>query len=231
MLAESHPVAAPLFLPVFAFVISYGLGYLLGSIPFGLIVTRLAGQGDIRAIGSGNIGATNVLRTGSKKLAILTLLLDVIKGYAAVKVGQHYTPEMGLVAGAAALLGHSYPVWLKYKGGKGAATSFGLSCAINLPVGLALGFTWVLVLVMVRYSSLAAITAAALSPLYAWLFGDSLLVWFYVGIGCFVLFRHRANIKRLFDGTEPTVSLGKKPPAESTATPAQPNADDAAKTE
>ncbi len=227
MIAESQPAVTPL-AALFAFVISYGFGYLLGSIPFGLLLTKMAGMGDIRSIGSGNIGATNVLRTGNKKLAALTLIFDALKGYAAVLIGQHYTPTLGLIAGAAALLGHSYPVWLKYKGGKGVATGFGMSCAVNLPAGLAIGFTWIVVLFMVRYSSAAAISAAALAPLYAWLFGDTQLVWFYVLISGFVIWRHRANIKRLIDGTETTVSFGSKknatPPDTLPAAPPDPNA-------
>lgn len=209
MLVESTSEAG-FFVPLFGFIISYGFGYLLGSIPFGLLLTKMAGLGDIRKVGSGNIGATNVLRTGHKGLAALTLALDALKGAVAVWIGQQYTPEMGMVAGAAAMLGHSYPVWLKYKGGKGVATAFGLSCALNLPMGLAIGFTWLTVLVLVRYSSLAAIAAALLSPLYAWLFADSKLVLFYFGACAFVWWRHRANFKRLLDGTETMISVGKK---------------------
>lgn len=197
------------FMPLFAFVITYGLGYLLGSIPFGLILTRLAGLGDIRDIGSGNIGATNVLRTGNKPLAVMTLILDALKGAVAVIVGAHYTPILGLVGGAAALLGHSYPIWLNYKGGKGVATAFGMTCAINLPLGLAVGFTWTTVLLIVRYSSLAALSGAALAPLYAWAFGHNELVPFFVGIGIFIWWRHRLNIKRLIDGTEPQLGAKK----------------------
>jgi len=201
MIAESQPTIAP-FMPLFA--------YLLGSIPFGLLLTKLAGMGDIRTIGSGNIGATNVLRTGKKGLAALTLVCDALKGVVAVMIGQHYTPTLGLVAGVAALLGHSYPIWLKYKGGKGVATAFGFSCALNLPMGAAIGFTWIVVLVMVRYSSVAALSAAALAPLYAWLFGNTQLMLAYVGISSFIIWRHRANIKRLLNGTEGTLSLGSK---------------------
>ncbi len=209
MLVESTS-ATGFFVPLFGFIISYGFGYLLGSIPFGLLLTKMAGLGDIRKVGSGNIGATNVLRTGNKGLAALTLVLDALKGAVAVWIGQQYTPEMGMLAGAAAMLGHSYPVWLKYRGGKGVATAFGLSCALNLPMGLAIGFTWLIVLVLVRFSSLAAISAALLSPLYAWLFGNSKLVLFYFGACAFVWWRHRANFKRLLDGTETTISLGRK---------------------
>jgi acyl phosphate:glycerol-3-phosphate acyltransferase len=195
------------FLPLLAFVISYGTGYLLGSIPFGLILTRLTGLGDIRQIGSGNIGATNVLRTGRKGLAALTLLLDAAKGAVAVIIGQQYTPVLGMVAGAAALLGHSYPVWLKYKGGKGVATAFGLSLALSPALGAAMGFTWLMVALLVRYSSLAAISVAVLAPIYAWFLADKSLAVFYVVIGGFVIWRHRANIKRLIDGTETQIEL------------------------
>lgn len=200
-------------MPLVAFAVSYGGGYLLGSIPFGLILTKLAGMGDIRSIGSGNIGATNVLRTGKKGLAILTLVLDALKGAVAVWIGLSYTPMLGMIAGAAALLGHSYPIWLKYKGGKGVATGLGLSCALNLPLGLAIAFTWIVVAALVRYSSLAALAAAALAPLYAWLFGDWNLVVFYLFISGFVIWRHRANIRRLLDGTETTISFSSSSPA------------------
>lgn len=233
MIAESQPAIFH-FTPVFAFVISYGMGYLLGSIPFGLILTKLAGLGDIRTVGSGNIGATNVLRAGGKKLAAFTLLLDALKGVVAVLIGNHYTPMLGMVAGAAALLGHSYPIWLKYKGGKGVATGFGISCAINLPVGLAIGFTWALVFFMVRYSSVAALSAAALAPFYGWLLGDINLLYFYLFISGFVIWRHRVNIKRLLDGTEPAFSFSSKAPAAPSAEPPPPPpqaADDATKPE
>lgn len=234
MIAESQPAYFH-FTPVFAFLISYGMGYLLGSIPFGLILTKLAGLGDIRNVGSGNIGATNVLRAGGKKLALLTLSFDALKGVVAVMIGNHYNPTLGMVAGAAALLGHSYPIWLKYKGGKGVATGFGISCAINLPVGLAIGFTWTLVFFMVRYSSVAALSAAALAPFYGWLLGDINLLYFYLFISSFVIWRHRVNIKRLLNGTEPAFSFGSsKSTSPTTAdTPASPPqaADDATKTE
>lgn len=227
MIAESQPAFFH-FAPVFAFIISYGMGYLLGSIPFGLILTKLAGLGDIRQVGSGNIGATNVLRAGGKKLAAFTLLLDALKGVVAVMIGNHYTPTLGMVAGAAALLGHSYPVWLKYKGGKGVATGFGISCALNLPVGLAIGFTWTLVFFMVRYSSVAALSAAALAPFYGWLLGDINLLYFYLVISSFVIWRHRVNIQRLLNGTEPAFSFGSKKPSAPAAADAPPSPPQAA---
>lgn len=196
-------------MPLFAFIITYGLGYLLGSIPFGLILTRLAGLGDIRDIGSGNIGATNVLRTGNKSLAVMTLILDALKGAVAVAVGQHYTPILGWIGGSAALLGHSYPVWLKYKGGKGVATAFGMACAIDWTLGLAVAFTWITVAAIVRFSSLAALSASALAPVYAWAFGRKDLIVFFAVIAAFIWWRHRRNIKRLFDGTEPQIGADK----------------------
>lgn len=195
------------FMPLVAFVASYGLGYLLGSIPFGLILTRLCGLGDIRKVGSGNIGATNVLRTGRKGLAALTLLLDALKGAAAVMIGQYFSPLFGLIAGIAALLGHAYPVWLNYKGGKGVATGFGVSLAVSPPLGLAVGFTWAVVLLIVRYSSLAALSAALMAPVYAWVFDRHDLVPFFVAAGALVWWRHRQNIKQLIDGTEPVVEF------------------------
>lgn len=198
------------FMPLIGFIVSYGGGYLLGSIPFGLVLTKLSGLGDLRTIGSGNIGATNVLRTGKKGLAALTLLLDALKGAAAVMLGLYFAPFLGLVGGLAALLGHAYPIWLKYKGGKGVATGFGVTMALSPPLGLAAGFTWTVVLVMVRYSSLAALSAALMTPIYAWLFDRHDLVSFFVIAGAFVWWRHRENIKRLINGTEPTIIFGSR---------------------
>ncbi|MEJ0063495.1 MAG: glycerol-3-phosphate 1-O-acyltransferase PlsY [Alphaproteobacteria bacterium] len=197
------------FMAIFALMVSYGLGYLLGSIPFGLLLTKFAGAGDIRQIGSGNIGATNVLRTGKKGLAALTLALDAIKGAVAVMIGLHFSPALGLIAGAAAMLGHSYPIWLNYKGGKGVATAFGITCGIYWPLGLAAGFTWVVVLVMVRLSSVAALAAVTLAPFYAYILDRRDLVLFFIGIGIFIWWRHRKNIRQLISGEEPQISFGK----------------------
>jgi glycerol-3-phosphate acyltransferase PlsY len=198
-------------------------GYLLGSIPFGLVLTRLAGLGDIRRIGSGNIGATNVLRTGRKGLALATLLLDGGKGAAALLLAHHYGgPDLALAAGGGAMLGHVFPVWLLFRGGKGVATALGLLLAAAWPIGALACATWLLIAAIFRFSSLAALAAVALAPLYAWL-GDRLLVpqWgsaivyaevakLAVLIAVLVWIRHVGNIQRLLAGTEPRI--GQKKP-------------------
>jgi acyl phosphate:glycerol-3-phosphate acyltransferase len=143
-------------------------GYLVGSIPFGLILTRIAGLGDIRKIGSGNIGATNVLRTGNKGLAALTLLLDGLKGTAAVLIGNHWGPDAAIIAGAGAFIGHLFPVWLKFKGGKGVATMLGIFFGLYWPLGLFAIAVWLIAAFAFRYSSLSALIAAAASPVFAW---------------------------------------------------------------
>jgi len=194
-------------------------GYLLGSIPFGLIATRLGGQGDIRAIGSGNIGATNVLRTGRKDLAAITLLGDGGKGAVAVLLAWLATRDKGVeaqalltaIAGAAAFLGHLFPVWLKFKGGKGVATFFGTLLAAAWPVGLAAGATWIAVAFLFRISSLAALTAAALAPLFAVFVFDRpypiAVMALFMAVLIYV--RHKDNIARLLKGQEPRIG-GKK---------------------
>ena len=181
-------------------------GYLLGSIPFGLLLARLAGLGDIRKLGSGNIGATNVLRTGRKGLAAATLLLDGGKGAAAVLLAGNWGPDVQLMAGFGALFGHLYPVWLRFKGGKGMATALGLLLAFAWQVGLAACATWLLVAGLLRYSSLATLLSIAAAPFYAWWFkGDLQLVQFAVIVAAFVWLRHRANIARLIKGQEPKI--------------------------
>lgn len=184
--------------------------YLLGSVPFGLILTHLAGLGDIRKIGSGNIGATNVLRTGHKKLAALTLILDAFKGAAAVIVVRLFVPDLVFYAAFAALLGHIFPVWLQFKGGKGVATAVGVLTALSWPVGLCFMGTWMLVAALTRYSSLAALMAMALSPVYAFLFGGPSPLIFVVGLmAVLVCCRHLDNIRRLFHGTESKIGAKK----------------------
>lgn len=181
-------------------------GYLLGSIPFGLLLTKLAGLGDIRAIGSGNIGATNVLRSGRKDLAAATLLLDGGKGAAAVLVANIWGPDMGLVAALGAVLGHLYPVWLKFNGGKGVATTLGVLLAVDWQVGLAVCATWLAVAAILRISSLAALVAMAAAPVYAWLFlGDLQVVESAALLAAIVWVRHHANIRRLVTGQEPKI--------------------------
>jgi glycerol-3-phosphate acyltransferase PlsY len=183
------------------------LAYLLGSIPFGLVVTRLAGAGDIRKIGSGNIGATNVLRTGRKELAALTLLLDLGKGAAAVLIARPYGQEMALLAAAAVLVGHMFPLWLHFRGGKGVATAGGVFLALSWPLGMAALATWLTVAIITRYSSLAALTTAVLAPLYAWLFADTPRAELAAGLALLVILRHRANIGRLLRGEESKMEL------------------------
>jgi len=188
-------------------------GYLLGSIPFGVIVTQLAGAGDVRQIGSGNIGATNVLRTGRRDLAALTLLGDGGKGIVAVLVARALWGETaGALAGAFAFLGHLFPVWLGFKGGKGVATFFGIMIAAAWPVGLLAGATWIAVAFLLRISSLAALAAVALAPIYALLLhaGQPVLA-LALFTGVLIYIRHRENIRRLLKGEEPRIGA-KKPP-------------------
>src|SRR5271166_1557165 len=182
------------------------LGYLLGSIPFGLLLTRAAGLGDIRAIGSGNIGATNVLRTGRKSLAAATLLLDTLKGAAAALIAARLAGEAAaLWAGLGAVLGHLFPVWLGFKGGKGVATSYGVLFGVAWPVGLSAGAVWLIVAGVARLSSLAALAAFALAPVFAVFLADGSVVKLALAIAVLVFIRHHANIRRLLAGTEPRI--------------------------
>ena len=187
-----------------ALALAAGFGYLLGSIPFGLLLTKFAGLGDIRAIGSGNIGATNVLRTGRKGLALATLVLDGAKGAAAVLVMLAVLErEAALFAGLAAVLGHNFPVWLRFKGGKGVATSLGTLIAVAWPVGIGACLTWLAVAALFRVSSLAALAALGLAPLYAYLIDDTPAAALALGLGVLAIVRHRQNIRRLLRGEEP----------------------------
>jgi acyl phosphate:glycerol-3-phosphate acyltransferase len=181
------------------------LGYLLGSIPFGLILTRFGGAGDLRAIGSGNIGATNVLRTGRKGLAAATLLLDGAKGAAAVLIAEAIQPGLGPMAGLLAFFGHCYPVWLKFKGGKGVATMLGIALALSWPVGLIYAGVWLAALALFRYSSLGGMAAAASAPIAALGFGQLQFAVLFIALALMVLWKHRANIGRLQRGEEPKV--------------------------
>jgi glycerol-3-phosphate acyltransferase PlsY len=187
-------------------------GYLLGSIPFGLILTRLAGTGDIRDVGSGNIGATNVLRTGRKGLAAATLLGDMLKGTVAVLLLNWFShlfgftgTDFGLVAGLGAVLGHVFPVWLGFKGGKGVATYIGVLIAVSWPVAIAFGVIWGLVAASTRYSSLAGLLASAATPALLWLLAAVNAAIVFVILTALVWFMHRANISRLVAGTEPKI--------------------------
>ncbi|MDE2166712.1 MAG: glycerol-3-phosphate 1-O-acyltransferase PlsY [Alphaproteobacteria bacterium] len=188
------------------------LAYLVGSIPFGLILTRIAGLGDVRQIGSGNIGATNVLRTGRKGLAAATLILDAGKGAIAVVIAGRFGPEFAAVAALAAVLGHLFPVWLRFKGGKGVATSAGVLLAYNPPVALAAIATWLIVATVFRYSSLAALAAAFLAPCWAWLVGprDALPIAVVAIIALLVVLCHVDNVRRLARGAETKIRLGGK---------------------
>jgi glycerol-3-phosphate acyltransferase PlsY len=182
------------------------LGYLLGSIPFGLLLTKVAGVGDIRGIGSGNIGATNVLRTGRKGLAAATLLLDGLKGAASVLIARVYVePDIALFAGLAAVLGHLFPIWLNFKGGKGVATGIGVLIAAAWPVGLAACAVWLLVAATARLSSLASLAAFASAPCVALILEDFSVVKLAFTIAVLVFVRHQANIRRLLAGTEPRI--------------------------
>lgn len=187
-------------------------GYLLGSIPFGLLLTRAAGFGDIRRIGSGNIGATNVLRTGRKGLAAATLLLDGGKGAVATLIAGLWGPDMAILAGGGAMLGHLFPVWLKFKGGKGVATGLGVLLALAWPVGLLACATWLVVAVVFRYSSLAALVAFAAAPIYAWLLVGRQEAQFALFLAALVWLRHHQNLRRLFTGQEP--KIGRKATAQ-----------------
>ena len=184
------------------------LGYLLGSVPFGLVLTRGAGLGDIRRIGSGNIGATNVLRTGRKGLAAATLLLDGGKGAAAVLIARHWGPDMAILAGCGAMLGHLFPVWLGFKGGKGVATGLGALLALDWRIGLLACAVWLLAAFLFRYSSLAAILAFAAAPVAAWLIATRQLAAVALFLAVLVWLRHHQNIRRLLTGQEPRI--GKK---------------------
>jgi glycerol-3-phosphate acyltransferase PlsY len=183
--------------------IAAGLGYLLGSFPFGLLLTKAAGAPDVRTIGSGNIGATNVLRTGRKGLAALTLLLDALKGTAAVLIAGAYGGyEASLLAGLAAFLGHLFPVWLKFKGGKGVATYIGVLLGTYWPGMLIFCAIWLLVAFATRYSSLAALVASALAPAALYLVGLPGPAALFFVMSLLLWFMHRANIRRLMNGTE-----------------------------
>ncbi|MEN3949954.1 glycerol-3-phosphate 1-O-acyltransferase PlsY [Iodidimonas sp. SYSU 1G8] len=181
------------------------VGYLLGSIPFGLLLTKAAGLGDIRGIGSGNIGATNVLRTGNKWLALATLLLDAGKGAAAVFIARSITPDAVLIAAAAAFFGHLHPMWLNFRGGKGVAVFLGIALAINLWLGLLCCGVWLLTGVMFRYSSVAALAAAAIAPVYAMALVGLLEGVLFILLALMIFLRHTSNIRRLLRGEEPKI--------------------------
>lgn len=181
------------------------VGYLLGSIPFGLIITRFAGLGDIRDIGSGNIGATNALRTGNKWVAGGTFLGDMAKGAAAVLIARQFGPDLAVIAAFGALVGHLFPVWLKFKGGKGISTYIGILLALAWPVGLLFCATWLVVALIFRMSSLSALVASLLSPVYFVWVDQWQMVELSVLLVILVFYAHRENIQRLLSGTEPRI--------------------------
>jgi glycerol-3-phosphate acyltransferase PlsY len=192
-------------LPAFVLVV----GYLLGSIPFGLILTRITGAGDLRQIGSGNIGATNVLRTGRKGLAAATLLLDLLKGAVAVLVGAALIDGGGPMAGAMAFIGHCYPIWLRFAGGKGVATMMGVVTAMYWPAGIVFAAVWLGALFGTKWSSVGGMAAAVSAPIAMWAFGRIDLLPVSLALALIVLWRHRANIARLMKGEEPKVGAKK----------------------
>ncbi len=185
------------------------LGYGLGSIPFGLLLTRLVGAGDIRTIGSGNIGATNVLRTGRKGIAALTLLLDLLKGFFAVWLANRFLPGGEVLAAAGAFFGHLYPVWLKFKGGKGVATFAGILFGLFWEGGVVYAVAWIGILLITRLSSLAGLVAALCAPIAAAIFGYYELVAMLSACTLIIFWKHRENIERLMDGTEPRIGKNK----------------------
>ncbi|WP_457301036.1 glycerol-3-phosphate 1-O-acyltransferase PlsY [Phyllobacterium sp. P5_D12] len=186
--------------PLLFFALAFG--YLLGSIPFGLILTRMAGLGDVRSIGSGNIGATNVLRTGNKKLAAATLVLDMLKGTVAVLIAGIASPEAAIIAGFGAFLGHIFPVWLKFRGGKGVATYLGVLLGLFWQGALIFAAVWLIVAYTSRYSSLAALVAAVIVPIALYIIGVHQIAALFLVLTIIVFIKHRANIQRLVSGTE-----------------------------
>lgn len=192
-------------------IVALVLGYLSGSIPFGLILTQAAGLGDIRKIGSGNIGATNVLRTGNRQVAAATLVLDALKAVVPILVARYlWGEDAARLAAIGAFLGHCFPVWLNFKGGKGVAVMIGSTLALSWPVGLIFCAVWLLIAFTRKISSLAALTAAATAPIFAYVFSGDRLALVVAGLALLLFFQHRENIGRLLKGTEPTIGGSKK---------------------
>ncbi|MBO6946804.1 MAG: glycerol-3-phosphate 1-O-acyltransferase PlsY [Rhodospirillales bacterium] len=192
-------------------------GYLLGSIPWGLVLTRMAGMGDIRQIGSGNIGATNVLRTGNKFLAFLTLILDASKGAVAALIFMQMSELAGIVAAFAAVMGHNFPIWLKFKGGKGVATTLGALLMVSWPVGVLTCCVWLIMASTFKYSSLASITSIIASPIIAWkMSSNEDIAYFAVGLAVLSVIRHKDNIRRLIKGEESKIGQKKAEKKEET---------------
>ena len=183
------------------------VGYVFGSIPFGLLITRIAGLGDVRDIGSGNIGATNVLRTGRKGVAVATLLADILKGTVPVLLAGLFGPEPAICAALGAVVGHCWPVWLKFKGGKGVATFIGVQLGLYWPLGLIFLAVWLGVAIVLHYSSVSSLTATALTPVWAALFGQWQLAELFILLGAIIFFSHRENIGRLLKREESKIKL------------------------
>ena len=192
-----------------AHLVTAFLSYMLGSIPFGLVLTKIAGLGDIRDIGSGNVGATNVLRTGNRGLAAVTLMLDAGKGAFAVLVALRWNLDLAIVAGLCSVIGHNFPVWLKFQGGKGVATTLGVLSAIAWPMGLAACATWLVVAAVFRYSSLSALLALAASPFYGWFLSGEKVAMLATLLAVFSFIRHHENIRRLLKGEESKIGANK----------------------
>ena len=189
--------------PEISYPLALVIGYLLGSIPFGLVLTRLAGTQDLRTIGSGNIGATNVLRTGRKGLAAATLIFDALKGTAAVLVGGYLGgPDAAMLGGLGAFLGHLFPVWLKFRGGKGVAVYIGILIGLIWPAAILFCLIWLALAFTLRYSSLSALTASVITPIVLWLVGHTALATLFAALTLLLVYMHRENIKRLMAGNE-----------------------------
>ena len=203
-----EPLGGPAYL--WPFAVAFLVGYLLGSIPFGLLLARLAGAGDIRAIGSGNIGATNVLRTGRKGLALATLLLDAVKGFLPAWLGWRYLgPDIAVLAGAGAVIGHCFPVWLKFRGGKGVATAAGVVLALS-PLVLAGGLVmFTVVLLATRIVSAASLAAALAAPVLAWWLGQIQFAELFLFLAVLVFVKHHDNIRRILKGQENQLTFGR----------------------
>ena len=189
--------------PEISYPLALVIGYLLGSIPWGIILTRLAGTQDLRSIGSGNIGATNVLRTGRKGLAAATLILDALKGTAAVTIATYLgSSEAAMLAGLGAFLGHLFPAWLKFRGGKGVAVYIGILIGLAWPAAILFCVIWLVMAFAFRYSSLSALTASVITPIVLWWFGHAALTALFAVLSLLLIFMHRENIRRLMAGTE-----------------------------
>ncbi|MEM9627217.1 MAG: glycerol-3-phosphate 1-O-acyltransferase PlsY [Pseudomonadota bacterium] len=206
------PLGGPAFW--WPFIIGFAISYLIGSIPFGLILTRIFGAGDLRTIGSGNIGATNVLRTGRKSLALGTLLLDALKGALPVWIGSYFGPDMAVIAGLGAIVGHCFPIWLKFKGGKGVATAAGVILTLTPLAGLLALVVFLVVVFITRYVSLSSLLSAVSAAPIAYVLGHVQQAELYLLVALIIIIKHHENLRRLFAGKESKLSFSKTPPTE-----------------